>query len=55
MKHKPWNSTIGYVKNIAPLLALALISACTRRYGGTTPTAALSIAAGRSTSPIRRR
>jgi len=29
MKHKPWNSTIGYVKNIAPLLALALISACT--------------------------
>jgi hypothetical protein len=29
MKHKQWNSTIGSVKQIAPLLILTLISACT--------------------------
>jgi len=29
MKHKQWSSTIGYVKQIAPLLILTLISACT--------------------------
>jgi len=29
MKHKQWNSTIGSVKKIAPLLILTLISACT--------------------------